>query len=85
MAYFGCGRKALLYKGFKEVFPHRFYTFSPFIKIIRTTHPIFSKIDYSAVSRAAKRFEQENKVNHIIGGIKQKMMATLKEMGRKNL
>ena len=28
------------------------------------------KMDYSAVSQAAKRFEQENKVNHEIGEIK---------------
>jgi hypothetical protein len=43
------------------------------------------KIDYSAVSQAAKRFEQESKVNHKIGEIKQKMMAALEEMGRKKL
>jgi len=24
-------RKALLYKGFRKVFPHRFYTFPPFV------------------------------------------------------
>jgi len=34
---------------------------------------------YSAISQAAKRFEQESKVNHKIGDIKQKMMVTLKE------
>jgi hypothetical protein len=36
-------------------------------------------MDYSAVSQAAKRFEQENKVNREIGEIKQEMMAALKE------
>ena len=37
------------------------------------------KMDYSAVSQAAKRFEQKSKDNHKIGKIKQKMMAVLKE------
>ena len=37
------------------------------------------KMDYSAVSQAAKRFEQESKVNHKIGEIKQKMIEELKE------
>jgi len=37
------------------------------------------KMDYSAVSQAAKRFEQESKDNHKIGEIKQKMMIVLKE------
>ncbi|MBU4361729.1 hypothetical protein KJ813_03575, partial [bacterium] len=37
------------------------------------------KMDYSAVFQAAKRFEQESKVNHKIGEIKQKMMAALEE------
>ena len=32
-------------------------------------------MDYSAVSQAAKRFEQKSKDNHKIGEIKQKMMA----------
>jgi len=32
------------------------------------------KMDYSAVSQAAKRFEEEGKVNHKIREIKQKMM-----------
>ena len=32
------------------------------------------KMDYSAVSQAAKRFEKESKVNHKIREIKQKMM-----------
>jgi len=36
-------------------------------------------MDYLAVSQMAKRFEQESKVNHKIGEIKQKMIATLKE------
>jgi len=36
-------------------------------------------MDYSAVSQAAKRFEQESKVNHKIREIKQKMIATLRE------
>jgi hypothetical protein len=31
------------------------------------------------VSQAAKRFEQESKVNHEIGEIKQEMMAASKE------
>jgi len=39
----------------------------------------FFKMNYSAVSQAAKRFEQKSKVNHEIGEIKQKMMAALKE------
>jgi hypothetical protein len=37
------------------------------------------KMDYSAVSQAAKIFEQESKVNHKIGAIKQKMMAPLRK------
>jgi chromosomal replication initiation ATPase DnaA len=37
------------------------------------------EMDYSAVSQAAKRFEQESKTNHKIGEIKQKMMAALRE------
>jgi hypothetical protein len=37
------------------------------------------KMDYSAVSKAAKRFEQKSKVNHKIREIKQKMMEVLKE------
>ena len=37
------------------------------------------KMDYSAVSQVAKRFEQESKVNHKIEKIKQKMMAALEE------
>jgi len=37
------------------------------------------KMDYSAVSQVAKRFEQKGKVNHEIDEIKQKMMAALKE------
>jgi len=37
------------------------------------------KMDYSAVSQIAKRFEQKSKVNHKIGEIKQKIMAVLKE------
>jgi len=36
-------------------------------------------MDYSDVSQAAKRFEQEIKVNHKIGEIKQKMMVALEE------
>jgi len=36
-------------------------------------------MDYSAVSQMAKRFEQESKVNHEIGEIKQEIMAALKE------
>jgi len=36
-------------------------------------------MDYSAVSQAAKRFEQESKDNHKISEIKQKMMVALKE------
>ena len=37
------------------------------------------KMDYSAVSQAAKRFEQKSKDNHKIGEIKQKMIAEVKE------
>ena len=37
------------------------------------------KMDYSAVSQAAKRFEQESKVSHKIGEIKQKIIAALRE------
>ena len=37
------------------------------------------KMDYSAVSQAAKRFEQKSKASHKIGEIKQKMMAVLRE------
>jgi len=70
MAYFRCGRKPLLYKAFRMVFPHRFYTFSPFIKVKIGTHSIFSKMDYSAVSQAAKRYEQKSNDNHKIGETK---------------
>jgi len=38
------------------------------------------KMDYSAVSQAAKRFEQKSKVNHKIGEFKQKIMAALREV-----
>jgi hypothetical protein len=37
------------------------------------------KMDYSAVSQTAKRFEQKIKDNHKIGEIKQKVMAALEE------
>jgi hypothetical protein len=37
------------------------------------------KMDYSAVSQAIKRFEQESKLNHKIEEIKQKMMEVLRE------
>jgi len=37
------------------------------------------KMDYSTVSKTAKRFEQEIKVNHKIGKIKQKMMEVLRD------
>jgi hypothetical protein len=36
-------------------------------------------MDYSAVSQTAKRFEQESKVNHEMGEIKQRVMVALKE------
>jgi len=36
-------------------------------------------MDYPVVSQAAKRFEQESKVNHKIGEMEQKMTAALKE------
>jgi len=36
-------------------------------------------MNYSAVSQAAKRFEQESKVNHKVGEIKQKMITALKD------
>jgi len=41
-------------------------------------------MNYSTVSKTAKRFEQESKVNQKIREIKQKMMAVLKEMGENN-
>ena len=31
MAYFGYRLKPLSYKAFKRLFPHRFYTFSPYV------------------------------------------------------
>jgi len=34
-------------------------------------------MDYSAVSLAAKIFEQESKINHKIGEIKQKTIASI--------
>jgi hypothetical protein len=37
------------------------------------------KMDYSAVSQIVKRFEQESKLDHKIGAIKQKMMAVLRD------
>ena len=37
------------------------------------------KMDFTAVSQAAKRFEQKSKVNHKISEIKQKMIAALRE------
>jgi len=37
------------------------------------------KMDYSAVSQMVKRFEQESKVSHKIGEIKQKMISAVKE------
>jgi REP element-mobilizing transposase RayT len=37
------------------------------------------EMDYSSVSKAAKRFEQKSKDNHKIGKIKQKMMEVLRE------
>ena len=39
----------------------------------------FFEMDYSTVSQAAKRFEQESKTNHKIGEIKQKTISALKE------
>jgi hypothetical protein len=36
-------------------------------------------MDYTAVSQIAERFEQEGKVNHEMGEIKQKVMVALKE------
>jgi len=38
-----------------------------------------SEMDYSTVSKTAKRVEQESKTNHKIGEIKQKIIAALKE------
>jgi hypothetical protein len=35
------------------------------------------EMDYSAVSQAAKRFEQKSKGNHKIGEIKQKIIASI--------
>jgi hypothetical protein len=37
------------------------------------------EMDYSTVSKNAKRFEQESKVNRKISEIKQKIIAALKE------
>jgi hypothetical protein len=37
------------------------------------------KMDYSAVSQAAKRFEQKSKTNYKIEEIKQKMIEVLRE------
>jgi chromosomal replication initiation ATPase DnaA len=37
------------------------------------------EMDYSVVPQAAKRFEQESKVNHEIKEIKPKMITVLKE------
>ena len=42
-------------------------------------------MDYSAVSQTAKKFEQESKVNHEMGEIKQKMMVALKENWMSNV
>ena len=36
-------------------------------------------MDYSAVSQAVKRLEQESKVNHEMGEIKQKIKAALRD------
>jgi len=36
-------------------------------------------MDYSAVSQAAKRFEQKSEVNHEINEVIQKMIIALKE------
>ena len=38
------------------------------------------KMDYSAVSQAAKRFEQKTKVNHEIKEVMQKVITALKEV-----
>jgi hypothetical protein len=42
-------------------------------------------MDYSTVSQAAKRFEQEIKVNHKIREINQKMIAALRENSISNV
>jgi hypothetical protein len=42
-------------------------------------------MDYSAVSQAAKRFEQKSKDNHKIGEINQKMIAALRENSISNV
>ena len=42
-------------------------------------------MDYSAISQAAKRFEQENKVNHKVGESKHKIIATLREDWMSNI
>ena len=39
----------------------------------------FFKMDYSAVSQAAKRFEQKSEANHEINEVIQKMIIALKE------
>jgi DNA-binding MarR family transcriptional regulator len=38
------------------------------------------KMDYSAVSQAAKRFEQKSEINHEIKEIMQKVITALKEV-----
>ena len=42
-------------------------------------------MDYSAVSQIAKRFEQESKVSHKIGEVKQKIIAVLRENWMSNV
>ena len=42
-------------------------------------------MDYSAVSQAAKIFEQESKVSQKIGEIKQKIIAALRENWMSNV
>ncbi|MCK4338893.1 MAG: hypothetical protein KAW87_02745 [Candidatus Cloacimonetes bacterium] len=43
------------------------------------------KMDYSAVSQVAKRFEQESKVNHKIREVKQKVITALRENSMSNV
>ena len=61
----------------KEPLQQSYRNIAPPLSLAEIGH--LFKMDYSAVSQAAKRFKQESKVNHRIGDIKQKMMVTLKE------
>jgi len=55
------------------------YLINHFTSLSLTEMGQLFKMDYSAVSQTAKRFEQESKTNHKIGEIKQKTISALKE------